>query len=221
MIDLDGTMVDSAPDLAGGVNRMLEDLGAPRCAESEIRAWIGNGVPRLVRHALERSFKGAVDDALGARALASFERHYREHLCDRSRRYPRVRESLAAFLDLRLKLACVTNKPEAMAVELLRALDLLDGFDLVLGGDSDGVTRMKPDPEPLLLAAARLGLDVGECVLIGDSRVDVECARAAGCASICVSYGYNEGVDARRFGADHVVDDFGSTLDYVRARVER
>ncbi len=216
MIDLDGTLVDSVPDLAGAVNLMLEQLGMRQWPESTIRKWVGNGVPRLVQRALTGHSDGMPEDILFERAHPMFLRHYSEHLCDRSICYPGVREGLDELLGMNARLACVTNKPEAFTNPLLERLGVLDCFEIILGGDS--LPEKKPHPAPLQHVARTMGVDMSECVLIGDSASDIESAKAAGCTSICVSYGYNQGVDLGALGPNYIVPDFSAALDCIRIR---
>jgi len=213
IIDLDGTLVDSVPDLATAANLMLADLGRPPRAEGEIRRFVGNGVPRLVHRALTGDADGEVGDAEFERAYPLFMHHYREHLSDASRLYPGVRDGLDRLCAAGARLACVTNKMEEFARPLLDRLGVLDRFAAVVGGDT--LPEKKPDPAPLRFAASALGLDAGRCAVIGDSASDVKAARAAGCVCVVVRYGYNQGVDLDALGPEFLVDDFEAAVDCV------
>lgn len=213
IIDLDGTLVDSVPDLAAAANLMLAELGREQRSETEIRRFVGNGVPRLVQRALSGDLDGTVGEAEFARAHPVFLRHYAEHLCERSRCYPGVEDGLERLAAAGLRLACVTNKPEAFTRPLLDRLGLLDRFVTVVAGDT--LAEKKPHPAPLLHAARELGLAIGECAMIGDSASDVSASKSAGCVCVCVGYGYNQGMNLASLDPDFLVDDFASAVDRV------
>ncbi len=204
LLDLDGTLVDTAPDLAEGVRRMLADLGRPAPDPSSVEDWIGDGVARLVKRALTGDRDGEPDPALYERGYARFLEHYGRHVSDRSRPYPGVREGLEALRASGRSLACITNKMGIFTEALLRDLDLAARFALVVSGDA--LPRRKPDPLPLLHACGELGVEPRHCVYVGDSPVDARAARAAGLAFVAVSYGYRRGLDARSLSPDRVVD---------------
>ena len=195
MFDLDGTLVDSVADIALALNRALTDLGLPEVTQSQVQAWVGRGASRLVYCVLEHQLRSsALHDAL----LARFMARYQESVCEVSTVYPGGRELLAACRNAGIHLACVTNKPYAPARALLEALDLLDSFDLLLGGDS--LVHKKPHPEPLLHCLRHFQVPVTQALMVGDSRNDIEAARAALVPVVAVPYGYNHGepiADAR------------------------
>ena len=203
-LDLDGTLVDSVPDIAWCIDRTMPRFGIPPRGEALVRRWVGNGVERLVERALTGEPDTPADPDLRREACAVFLDLYSVHGHDRSRVYPGVRGGLAALHARGAALACITNKPHAPAVDLLAHLELLDSFELVLGGDS--LPRRKPDPLPLLHACSELGVAVEHSVFIGDSINDVEAARAAGMRVACVSYGYNHGRDISETAPDAVID---------------
>ena len=203
-LDLDGTLVDSVPDIAWCIDRTMLRFGIPPRGEALVRAWVGNGVERLVDRALTGEPDAAADPDLSREACAVFLELYAAHGHDRSRVYPGVRSGLAALGAHGAILACITNKPHAPAVDLLAHLELLDSFELVLGGDS--LPRRKPHPLPLLHACSVLGVPVERSVFAGDSVNDVLAARAAGMRVVCVSYGYNHGWDVSDAGPDAVID---------------
>ncbi|MDH5512632.1 MAG: phosphoglycolate phosphatase, partial [Gammaproteobacteria bacterium] len=167
MIDLDGTLIDTVPDLAAAANRMLADLGRAPWDEKHYRAWIGNGVPRFVKRALTGEMQAEPDPALFERALEPFRRHYGEAVSALSRPYPGVVEALEQLTAKGFSLACITNKAEAFTLPLLKNLDLDVYFKLVLSGDS--LPKQKPDPLPLQHACRHFGIDTAHGVLIGDS----------------------------------------------------
>lgn len=204
LIDLDGTLVDSVPDLAWCVNETLDRLGMAQHPESAIRQWVGNGVDRLVERALVNDIDGMPEPDLRARALPIFYELYAEHTAKLSRLYPGVEAGLDAFAALGCHLGCVTNKAERFTLPLLEQLGILGRFGLVVSGDK--LPERKPSPRPLLYAAEHFRVAPGDSTMIGDSRSDVAAARAAGFQIVCVSYGYNHGVDIREEQPDAVVD---------------
>jgi len=203
LVDLDGTVLDTAADLAAAANRMLPDVGLPKRDPALLAVFVGKGIPMLVRRALAGSLDGAVDDALYARALPIFERYYAEESGRRSQPYPGAADGLARMRAGGFALACVTNKTERFVFDLLRATGFGDAFDLAVCGDT--VAAKKPDPLPLLFACERFGASPDAALVIGDSSNDVQAARAAGCAVWCVPYGYNEGRPVETLGCDRVV----------------
>ena len=204
LIDLDGTLVDSVPDLAFSVDAMMDELGLPRRGEPAVRNWVGNGVERLVKRALVNDLEGEPDPELYARALPAFMRVYQQNTSLRSRLYPGVREGLDRLQAEGFRLGCVTNKAERFTLPLLRDKGILDRFALVVAGDT--LAFSKPHPAPLLHAAAELGVTPSESLMVGDSRSDVKAARTAGFRIVCMSYGYNHGHDIREEGPDAVLD---------------
>jgi phosphoglycolate phosphatase len=204
LIDLDGTLVDSVPDLAYCIDAMMERLGRPPRGEAAVRNWVGNGVERLIQRALTGQFEGQPDAADFERALPIFLDLYRANTSGRSHLYPGVREGLDYLRSAGYPLGCVTNKATQFTELLLRDLGLRDYFDVVVCGDS--LPRRKPDPLPLLHAAQHFGVEPGDALMVGDSVSDVSAARAAGFAIVCMSYGYNHGVDIRVARPDAVLD---------------
>jgi phosphoglycolate phosphatase len=183
LVDLDGTLVDSAPDIVAAAGRLLRALGAPPLSPDTVTGFIGNGVPTLVRRVL-----AAAGLPPSARALALFDRHYAETNGRASRVFPGVLEGLAALRAAGYQLGCVTNKPQAAAAALLSSSGLTPFFDIVVGGDA--TAHMKPHAAPLLHACRLLGADTARSVLVGDSHVDVAAARAAPMPAYIVRYGY-------------------------------
>jgi len=197
LIDLDGTLLDTAPDLAAAANAMLADIGRPARTLDEVKTYIGKGIPRLV----ERCLAGDLSE-LG-RALEVFKVHYEKDSGLYSSIYPGVVDGLKALKQYRL--ACVTNKAERFTRPLLERKGLAKYFDAIVCGDM--VARGKPDPACYLMACGRLGVAPAEAVVIGDSENDVLAARAAGIRVLCVPYGYNEGRPVEALDCDAVVPD--------------
>ena len=204
LFDLDGTLVDSAPDLAAAVNATLAELGRAPVPVDTVRDWVGNGADRL----LERALSGRADGTVPAAELAAvrplFLRHYERLLCVDSVLYPGVSEGLAGLREQGLALGCVTNKPSRFTLPLLEQLGIAGHFGALVGGDD--VVRKKPAPDALQEAARRLGVACDDCLMVGDSVNDIEAARAAGCPVVAVPYGYNHGRDIRSAGPDAVIE---------------
>ncbi len=214
MIDLDGTLLDTAPDLASAANMMLKELNRTELPLETIQSYIGKGIEKLVKRSLTGSLDGEPDAALLAEAMPAYERHYSSTLYVDTRPYAGVIEGLDALRGKGLRLACITNKAEAFTLPLLRAAGLLDYFDLVLSGDS--LPKKKPHPMPLLHACERFGIAAQEMLLIGDSLNDAQAARAAGCHVFVVPYGYNEGKDVRELDCDAIVSSLEDAAKLIR-----
>jgi phosphoglycolate phosphatase len=211
MIDLDGTLADTIPDLAEAANRMLRELGRPALELTLLRTFVGKGIPKLVERSLAGALEGSVDGGLLEQALPIFERCYAEENGRHTVVFPGVREGLRQLRDMQLPLACVTNKAERFTRALLEQLGLARSFEQVIAGDT--LPQKKPDPQPLLHACRGFGIAPGDMLMIGDSANDVEAARAAGCPVFCVEYGYNEGRDVRELDVDAIV---ASLIDATR-----
>ncbi|MDA8382880.1 MAG: phosphoglycolate phosphatase [Betaproteobacteria bacterium] len=213
VIDLDGTLLDTAADIATAATRMAADLGLPVPDAEVIKTYIGNGISRLVKRVLSGSMDGEPDADAARQALVVFEKHYAACVSAQSRPYPGVVDGLEAMRSGGLRLACVTNKAEKFTRPLLRDTGLAGYFEAVVSGDS--LPRKKPDPMPLLHVAQTFGVAPGELLLIGDSVNDVEAARAAGMRVFCVPYGYNRGQDVRELDADAVVRDVAQAATLI------
>ncbi len=208
LFDLDGTLVDSAPDLALAVNHMLQSFGRETFAHETIRTWVGNGAQTLVKRALSGSstIDEEIDPVLFEKALDTFLNFYAQNLCVSTVTYPNVQTTLRSLKAKDYRLVLVTNKPYDFIQPLLEGLEMADLFELCLGGDS--LARRKPDPMPLLHVCESLDVCVTKCLMIGDSKNDIVAANAAKMQSIGVSYGYNYGEDISLYEPDIVVHDF-------------
>ena len=204
LIDVDGTLVDSVPDLAYCVDEMMKKLGMPEHGEEKVRNWVGNGVERLCRRALIGQLDGEPDDALFEKAYPIFLELYAENTSKRSCLYPGVEEGLDYLQAQGYKLGCVTNKAAEFTHPLLKDLGVFDRFEIVISGDT--LPKKKPDPLPLLHGAEHFGVKPENAMMLGDSMSDVKAARAAGFQIICMSYGYNHGEDIRDYNPDAVID---------------
>jgi len=203
LIDLDGTLLDTVPDLAAAVNAMRAELGRPPLSVDRVATYVGKGADVLVHRALTESIDGRADEAAFQRGKASFYRHYRTVNGHRSVVFPGVRDALADLRNKGIALACVTNKPGEFTHELLARVGLGAEFKAVVSGDD--TIEKKPHPAPMLRACELLGLPPSETAMVGDSLNDVLSARAAGCRVIVVETGYNEGQPVSELPADAIV----------------
>ncbi len=204
LIDVDGTLVDSVPDLAYCVDEMMKALGREPHGETKVRDWVGNGVERLTRRALIGQLDGEPSDEDFAKGYPIFLDLYKDNTSKRSCLYPGVREGLDYMKSQGYLLGCVTNKDAQFTIPLLKGLGIYDEFGIVVSGDTLPVK--KPDPQPLLHAAAHFGVGAEDSLMLGDSKSDVTAARSAGFQIVCMSYGYNHGEDIRNYHPDAVID---------------
>lgn len=198
--DLDGTLVDSVPDLAVAIDLACSDLALRVPGAVKVRQWVGDGVRRLVKRALTGTENGEPAAPLFQHGMQLFRRYYREHLSDHTRLYPGVREVLDRLRAQGLQLACVTNKSQEFTGPLLEALDLSRYFGAVVSGDT--LAERKPSPVPLLHVAEALAIAPTSACMVGDSANDMRAARAAGFVPVAVSYGYGSAADVAATGPE-------------------
>ena len=213
IIDLDGTLLDTAADLAAAVNAVLAELGRPALAVEQVARCVGKGAEVLVHRALTGRADGRADAAQFEPAMRAFLSHYRRENGRSAHPYPGAREGLEAMRDKGLRLAVVTNKPAAFTVPLLAMTGVAGFFELVVSGDT--VARKKPDPMPMRHVCDRFGLPPQRMVAIGDSMNDAIAARAAGIPVMVVPYGYNEGRAVRSLDVDGIVDTLLSAANLI------
>ena len=213
MIDVDGTLVDSVPDLAYCIDEMMQKLGLQKWGETKVRHWVGNGVPKLVERALTGKLEGRPIKEVFDIAYPIFLDLYEDNSAERSYLYDGVREGLDYLKSQRYQLGCVTNKSEQFTHPLLKALGIFNDFKIIISGDT--LPKRKPDPMPLLYCAERFNLKPEECLMLGDSVSDVKAARAAGFDIICMSYGYNHGNDIADENPDLVIDSMSQLSDHL------
>ncbi len=214
MIDLDGTLLDTLPDLAAAADRMLAALDLPICTCDQVRSFVGKGIPNLVRRCLEQSAGIECTAELETEALTLFQEYYFEESGRYSVAYPGVIEGLDQLRAMRMRLACVTNKAERFTLPLLEQKGLARYFELVVSGDV--LPRKKPDPMQLTHICTRFALAPRSVLLIGDSANDTIAARAAGCQVLCVSYGYSEGAQVRDLDCDAIVDSLSEAANLLK-----
>lgn len=204
LIDLDGTLVDSVPDLAWAADRMMEELDLEAPGIERARNWVGNGVERFVKRALTGELEAEPEQDLYARGYEVFYRYYQQTNGKRSCLFPGIKEGLKALQAMNIKLGCVTNKAEAFTIPLLESLGVLPYFEVVVSGDT--LEFKKPRPEPLWYGIEKLGSQPESAMMVGDSRHDVEAARNAGMRIVAVPYGYNHGEDVGLSNPDAVIN---------------
>lgn len=213
LIDLDGTLLHTAPDIAVAVNAVLRECGHAPIAESLVATFVGQGVDVLLHRALSGDRDGRIREADLQRARALFGPAYAAVNGRHATLYPGVVDGLDALHAQGLRLACVTNKPQIAAEDLLARFALDRYFACVVGGDT--LAQRKPQPEPLWHAAALLGVPANACVALGDSANDAKAARAADMAVVLVDYGYTEGLPIDAIDCDAVVSsivEFATSL---------
>ncbi len=211
MFDLDGTLLDSVPDLAVAVDRMLATLGREPAGIEQVRLWVGNGARVLVRRALAGDLRhDGVDEALTEEALALFMEAYTDNH-QLTRVYPGVIETLDWLRQQDVALALITNKPARFLPELLADKGLAGYFQWLVGGDT--LPQQKPDPAALFWVMDKAGVSAAEALFVGDSRNDVRAAKAAGVTCVALSYGYNHGEPIADEQPALVLDDLRQLVD--------
>jgi phosphoglycolate phosphatase len=209
VFDLDGTLVDTAPDLCSALNWVLERIDRPQVALDDVRNMVGEGARKLIERALAASGPAPSAEEVESHVV-HFLDHYQRNMSVQSVPFPGVEETLDTLAGLGAQVAICTNKPEEMAVLLLDDLGLGHRFPVILGGDS--LPMKKPDPGHLIGTVERMGASLDDTVFVGDSHIDVAAARGAGVPVIAVSFGYSL-VDPAELGADMVIHTFPDLPD--------
>ena len=236
LFDLDGTLIDTAPDICAAVNHALNRFGYRPVPESMVRHWVGHGGKVCIEQAVasaQANRQGAsaakmdgvaadaeaLDPGTGRQSsdaatvddmLDCFIDHYRAHIADASRPYPQVVDALRSLSARGAKLAVVTNKRFELTLKLLAQLHLTGYFDAIVGGDS--TANPKPAADPILFACKEIGLTPSDILFVGDSRTDVDSARAAGCPVVCVPDGYNHGIAPTELGAAAIIESLADLV---------
>lgn len=214
LIDLDGTLVDSIPDLAHAANAMRLELGMHTLGQDVIASFVGKGIDNLITRTINASLDNEeLPPEVFNQAREIFVRHYHLVNGDASTVYPGVIDGLKSMKAQGLKLAVVTNKAEAFTLPLLTQTGLIGFFDAVVSGDT--CTRKKPHPEPLLYACEKLGYPPENSVFIGDSINDVQAAQAAGMPVLILPYGYNEGNSVQTLKVDAIIDSMTGAAQWL------
>ncbi len=191
IFDLDGTLIDSAPDIAHALNRLLEERGLEAYDLPTVTSFVGHGAPRLLEQAWAGRGQRAREAHEAKTDLQRFEALYAEEPTQRTRLYPGAREALTALRAAGYDLGICTNKPEALTHQALRRLGIDGLFKAVVGGDT--LPERKPSPEPLALCARHLGAEPASTAYVGDSEVDAATAEAAGAPFLLHTEGYRKG----------------------------
>ena len=212
VFDLDGTLVDTAPDLCTALNHVLEREGRAAVSPDELRHMVGHGARVLIIKGMAATGAPATAEDLD-RLLPMFLEYYGAHVADQSKPFDGVLPLLQGLRDRGTRLAICTNKPEALAIKLLDGLGLSRHFGAILGGDSLPVR--KPDPAPLIESIRRLAGSADKALMVGDSRTDVETARAARVPVLCVSFGYTD-CPVEDLYPDAVIDHFNEFGDALK-----
>jgi len=207
LFDLDGTLIDTAPDIDAALNHCLQQAGIDGVEQSLTRHWVGHGSRVLIGQALQHHHVANVDiESL----LPDFLSYYKDNISAHSTIYPGVIDTLEAMKSQGAKLAVVTNKLTELSLPLLTQIGMTDYFDLVVCGDT--ASAAKPDPAPVNLCLDTFGLAPSAALFVGDSDTDVKAAQAAGVDVVCMRDGYNHGVDVNTLGANGVIDLFTELL---------
>lgn len=216
LLDLDGTLLDTLPDLAASANEVRAALNMPLLEEGLIRTFVGKGADNLIKRTLAGSLEAPEPEPeLFARARTVFFDHYRATNGDRAELYPGVIEGLEALDSLGIPMAVVTNKPYDFSVPLLERTNLMRFMRAVIGGDT--CAKRKPDPEPILHACERLKCQPAATLTIGDSINDALAAKAAGCGVVAVPYGYNEGKPVTDLPVDGIVETVLEAVGWLQS----
>ncbi len=213
IFDLDGTLVDSAPDIAVSVAYAVQLVGKQPPSLETIKGYIGNGADRLIHRSLTNDHNGVADIALFIKVRAYFFEHYGENFCRYSTPYIDVDQTLTELCNRDYKLACVTNKPNRFTDGLLRHLGLDHFFPVVVSGDT--LDEKKPAPNQLLYVANHYGITPGHCVMVGDTRTDILAAKNANMPSVYVTYGYGNITDIELNDPLAIVDSLSEIVDLL------
>jgi len=212
VFDLDGTLIDSAPDIAAAVNKAMAGMGQPPLSIDYVEGFIGDG-SRSMLHRIFNDRGIDHDDAFLDVKLADYFNHYRAEPATRTRFYPSVREDLHLLADAEFHLGICTNKPHALAELVLEALEIRDLFGSVFGADA--VERRKPHQDHLLAVVSDLGADPAHCYYVGDTEIDRACAHSAGIPFFLVNWGGGTNLAA---GSDQRIDRLSDLIDHSRLK---
>ena len=214
--DLDGTLLDSVPDLADAADKTMRALGRAGVTVEQVTTWIGNGADILIGRALSQSVEvdPDLDPALHREARALFDRFYEEGGHEKSALYPGVKETLASFHEAGVPMAIVTNKPAQFVPHLLEEHGIADFFVDVIGGDT--FPLKKPDPYALNWLLDKHQITAEQMLMVGDSRNDILAAKAASCYVVGLTYGYNYGQPISESNPDIVLDHFSHLAEVVK-----
>lgn len=213
--DLDGTLLDSVPDLTVAVDNAMQAMNKPGVSEAQVRQWVGNGADSLVARALSQSIQIAPElpDELKLKARSLFDHFYAACGHNQSTLYPMVKESLSALQQQGYKLAIITNKPYQFVPEILAQHQIADQFVDVLGGDT--LEKRKPDPMPLFYLMDKHQLTCEQVIMVGDSKNDILAAKNANIVSVALPYGYNHGEPIELAEPDYLIEDLSHLVSLL------
>ena len=212
MIDLDGTLIHTAPEIARAANAILAGLNLPILDAKLIESYIGEGASVLIKRCLTGRLDDEPEADLFAKAQTLFFDFYAQIVAE-SKPYPQVEKALQAIKQTGVQMACITNKPAAFTMPLLEKSGLLPYFDLVVSGDT--LPKKKPEPEQIFYVCEKFNVSVSESVLIGDSKTDIAAARNAGCLIFAVPYGYNQGYSIEIGTVDALINHLHEAVDLI------
>lgn len=212
IFDLDGTLIDSVPDIAISVKKMMQTLSDKIPSENDVRTWVGNGSLKLVQRALDWANLPSASDEIET-AHKIFLNYYRKNVFNQTKEYPNVTKNLDKLIQAGFCLNIATNKPVEFVPDILAGLGWQDKFQLVLGGNSLPVK--KPDPLPLLHICEKLGISTNQAIMIGDSKNDVEAGKSAHITTLALTYGYNYDTPISHSNPDGVFDDFDELTNFI------
>ncbi|ULJ59468.1 phosphoglycolate phosphatase [Wielerella bovis] len=215
--DLDGTLVDSIPDLAASANAMRVSLGMSELPAATVQSYVGDGIGILVHRTLTNDRNGQAEETLWQQGFTAFVKHYGANIANATRPYPQTEAGLGLLKTLGIPLAIITNKSEKLAVKLLKDLGLDHYFSIVVGGDT--LPERKPSPEPLRYVADVLGVACENMLMVGDSHNDIIAAKAAGCVAVGVTFGYGDMQELSRepaTKADWLIDSLPEIYESLR-----
>ncbi len=204
VFDLDGTLVDSSPDIAIAINQMLSELNQATYSEQEIKQWLGFGATKLINCALTGELEPKIEPANLRQAMRLYFNFYSANICVNSQLYAGAKKGLEQLKLAGIKLACVTNKPALLTLPLLTEIGIKDYFQFIASGDT--FQRMKPDPLPLLEAAKAIAVDPEQALMVGDSINDIQAGKNAGFKTAIVPYGYIGKYSIDELGADYQIN---------------
>jgi len=204
--DLDGTLIDSAPDISSALELTFQALKIEPHSEQKVRQWVGNGVEKLLHRALTNSMDGTAEENIMNKARDVFFKEYKKNIGLYSKLYEGVEETLTKLSKQHFLLACITNKNRAFTIPLLEKLKVKNYFNTIVCGDD--VKHKKPAADHLLAGTRQLGVTVDQCLMVGDSKTDVTAANNANMNIICVDYGYNQGENLNSLKIHSLISDF-------------
>lgn len=206
LFDLDGTLIDTAPDLHFALNKTLAKWQHPTATLQLARRWVGHGAKAMIANALLNESQKTPDEQVVESMYLDFLEYYKADIANEGQTYPSVRLVIQYLFRRKIRLGVVTNKRFDLTTLLFQKLNLNNFFQVVVGGDT--LTEQKPSPQPIEYACEKLNSIPSNTLYIGDSRTDVLSARAAGCPVVLVPYGYNDDLSVSTLGADKVIHSF-------------